>query len=194
MLITPLETSYKGYRFRSRTEARWAVFFNELRLEYTYESEGFVLDKGVCYLPDFKVTTPQGKTMWVEVKGDDVEADNKFDLFQKKLDYSARSVLVHGDPYSYLGLNEDSWKSKRSVCPRCGLPNVDGSWDDFMCYHCDMETDSGGGLPMERGVLGRMVQPHKGLILLDDGLSWAKTLYGAATVARRARFEHGEKG
>ena len=26
--IKPIETNYKGYRFRSRLEARWAVFFD----------------------------------------------------------------------------------------------------------------------------------------------------------------------
>lgn len=30
-----------GYRFRSRLEARWAVFFNNIGLEYEYEMEGF---------------------------------------------------------------------------------------------------------------------------------------------------------
>jgi hypothetical protein len=28
--IKAIETSYKGYRFRSRLEARWAVFFDAL--------------------------------------------------------------------------------------------------------------------------------------------------------------------
>ena len=35
------ETYYDGYRFRSRLEARWAVFFNNIGLEYEYEMEGF---------------------------------------------------------------------------------------------------------------------------------------------------------
>lgn len=30
------ETYYDGYRFRSRLEARWAVFFNNIGLEYDY--------------------------------------------------------------------------------------------------------------------------------------------------------------
>lgn len=49
------ETYYKGYRFRSRLEARWAVFFDALGVEYEYEPEGFQLPDGSCYLPDFKV-------------------------------------------------------------------------------------------------------------------------------------------
>ncbi len=36
-----IETLYKGYRFRSRLEARWAVFFDALGLKWEYEKEGF---------------------------------------------------------------------------------------------------------------------------------------------------------
>ena len=39
--IKAKETYYDGYRFRSRLEARWAVFFNNIGLEYEYEMEGF---------------------------------------------------------------------------------------------------------------------------------------------------------
>lgn len=39
--IKSKETYYDGYRFRSRLEARWAVFFNNIGLEYEYEVEGF---------------------------------------------------------------------------------------------------------------------------------------------------------
>lgn len=39
--IKPIETEYRGYRFRSRLEARWAIFFDALGIEYIYESEGY---------------------------------------------------------------------------------------------------------------------------------------------------------
>ena len=39
--IKAKETYYDGYRFRSRLEARWAVFFNNIGLEYEYKMEGF---------------------------------------------------------------------------------------------------------------------------------------------------------
>lgn len=55
-VIKAIETSYNGYRFRSRLEARWAVFFDHIGLHWVYEPEGFVLDGGVKYLPDFKIT------------------------------------------------------------------------------------------------------------------------------------------
>lgn len=55
MNIKPIETVYNGYRFRSRLEARWAVFFDALGVEYEYEPEGFTLPSGEKYLPDFRV-------------------------------------------------------------------------------------------------------------------------------------------
>jgi hypothetical protein len=43
MAITSKETKDKGDRFRSRLEARWAVFFDTLGLKWWYEPEGFDL-------------------------------------------------------------------------------------------------------------------------------------------------------
>jgi len=72
--IKAIETRYKGYRFRSRLEARWAVFFNACNYNWEYEPEGFELGGGVYYLPDFKI---HGKDengdfniFWIEVKPD----------------------------------------------------------------------------------------------------------------------------
>ena len=55
MDIKPIETIYNGYRFRSRLEARWAVFFDALGVDYEYEPEGYELGDGERYLPDFRV-------------------------------------------------------------------------------------------------------------------------------------------
>lgn len=80
--MKPIETVYRGYRFRSRLEARWAVFFDALGLRWEYEPEGFEFDDGTRYLPDFKVTYPgrwgdERHCEWFEVKGDlaDVTSD-----------------------------------------------------------------------------------------------------------------------
>ena len=53
MEIKAIETEYNGYRFRSRLEARWAVFFDAAKIKYEYEPEGFELADGTRYLPDF---------------------------------------------------------------------------------------------------------------------------------------------
>lgn len=63
--VTPLETRYNGYRFRSRLEARWAVFFDRLSIRYQYEPEGFRLPGIGGYLPDFFL--PDQNT-FVEIK------------------------------------------------------------------------------------------------------------------------------
>ena len=60
--IKAIETEYDGHRFRSRLEARWAVFFNAIGLTYEYEIEGFEMD-GTRYLPDFYIPN----TMWKAV-------------------------------------------------------------------------------------------------------------------------------
>jgi len=66
-MIKAIETEYKGYRFRSRLEARWAVFFDTLGIAWEYEKEGYDLGKAGWYLPDFWL--PEAKT-WLEVKPD----------------------------------------------------------------------------------------------------------------------------
>jgi hypothetical protein len=63
--IQPIETGYKGYLFRSRAEARWAVFYDALGVSWLYEPEGFELGDGIRYLPDFWLPR-QG--CWVEIK------------------------------------------------------------------------------------------------------------------------------
>ena len=50
-MIKSIETYYKGYLCRSRTEARWMVAFDRAGIEYEYEPEGFDLGKpGKYYL------------------------------------------------------------------------------------------------------------------------------------------------
>lgn len=80
--IKPIETTYNGYRFRSRLEARWAVFFDTLGIVYEYEPEGFELESGKRYLPDFLVrcyglgeATNKAFDLYVEVKGKMSEYD-----------------------------------------------------------------------------------------------------------------------
>lgn len=59
-------TEYEGYTFRSRTEARWAVFFDALRIKWDYEPQGFEFG-GKGYLPDFWLPD---LNKWVEIKGE----------------------------------------------------------------------------------------------------------------------------
>ena len=67
----PIETHYKGYRFRSRLEARWAVFLDALGTEWVYEKQGYDID-GTWYLPDFWLPYApmrhEGWGNWIEIK------------------------------------------------------------------------------------------------------------------------------
>jgi hypothetical protein len=66
-MISAIETFYKGHRFRSRLEARWAVFFDAMQIAWEYEAEGYVLPSGDWYLPDFWLSQVG---MFAEVKRD----------------------------------------------------------------------------------------------------------------------------
>lgn len=60
--ISAIETSYKGYRFRSRLEARWAMFFDRVGVTWTHEPQPLRV-AGEPYLPDFLVSLPGGEVV-----------------------------------------------------------------------------------------------------------------------------------
>lgn len=103
--LKPIETEYKGYKFRSRLEARWAVFFDAIGLQWQYEIEGFQLSNGDFYLPDFKIITINKQTWWIEIKPINDAGDGK--LQQLRLDHHAKYPndfdtgfdVFSGDPY-----------------------------------------------------------------------------------------------
>lgn len=75
-----IPTAYKGVQFRSRLEARWAVFFDALRITWEYEPKQLSLANGIGYTPDFFLpafyqtpcefhSRPNRATgVWIEVK------------------------------------------------------------------------------------------------------------------------------
>lgn len=93
-----IETKYKGYRFRSRLEARWAVFFDVLGVAWEYEPEGYELG-GVRYLPDFRIDTGR-KKFWVEIKGVSPTPRERQLLIKLAATTDTPAVLFAGDPLS----------------------------------------------------------------------------------------------
>lgn len=89
--IKAIETEYDGHRFRSRTEARWAVFFNNANIKYTYETEGFENKEGARYLPDFYLPDFD---VHVEVKPN---PESHYNGFMK-----SKSFIVWGGPIKAL--------------------------------------------------------------------------------------------
>ena len=206
-MLKAIDTAYKGHLFRSRLEARWAVFFDALGLQWEYEVEGYDLD-GVWYLPDFKVKTPQGSIMWIEVKNFETRSDKKFARFSEAVMAAAghgewpRTALVFGTPLQFINCN-------MRFCPRCGLPTdnsysihgmMSGSnapWYDYWCDPCDFETPSGGDNPRyEDGLNHTCYVPHKGRITVPEmeDIALQRRVRSAAEKAQKARFEHGAHG
>lgn len=100
----PIETIYNGYRFRSRLEARWAVFFDALDIPYEYEKEGYELGNNVRYLPDFYMSTWD---KFVEIKPrKKLEPDElrKVGLLVQRSDKPV--ILIIGEPWpgDYIAL------------------------------------------------------------------------------------------
>jgi hypothetical protein len=67
MTNTPkaIPTRYGGCLFRSRLEARWAIYFDHLKLRWMHEREAFDLGPLGRYLPDFWFSD---LNCWGEVK------------------------------------------------------------------------------------------------------------------------------
>lgn len=119
--IKAIETRYKGYRFRSRLEARWAVFFDTLGLSWEYEPEGFELPGVGRYLPDFKLLdTGSIPDIWVEVKPNaSIPKKEVVRLFRivGALMSRERNVgffLLRGDPLTRDGIMHGSFAGEQS--------------------------------------------------------------------------------
>lgn len=96
--MNAIETRYAGCRFRSRLEARWAVFFDALDTRWIYEGEGFQFGKD-RYLPDFYI--PEWKA-WVEIKATPPnlrESDLCGKLWQARREHKERVLLIAGQPW-----------------------------------------------------------------------------------------------
>lgn len=98
MATKAIETKYNGYRFRSRLEARWAVFFDNMGIHYDYEKEGYEIDiygHTQRYLPDFYL--PQYDVL-VEVKGDWSSVTDAFlEMLLVAVDFKGQLPTVRRD-------------------------------------------------------------------------------------------------
>lgn len=88
-----IETVYNGYRFRSRLEARWAVFFDTLEIKYEYEKEGYDLE-GTWYLPDFFLPDLD---IFVEIKGQEPTSDELYKARQLALYTDKKVYVIYGN-------------------------------------------------------------------------------------------------
>jgi hypothetical protein len=110
--IKAIETHYRGHRFRSRLEARWAVYFDALGLIWNYEQEGYDLGRAGRYLPDFFLPDLGGGT-WAEVKPDGVDYRHPDAVKWQALSAgtSFDFLLLDGPPSlkAYQAINDGDW-------------------------------------------------------------------------------------
>lgn len=140
-MIAAIQTSYNGVLYRSRQEARWAVFFDTLHIPFHYEYEGYSLPSG-NYLPDFFLPEQDS---FVEVKGKWPSDEEE----QKASDLSAatvKRVFIFWGPleppdfsgpeisgkYVEGGVDYSHWWCE---CPRCARLDIqfNGRADRISC-------------------------------------------------------------
>lgn len=208
--IKAIETTYKGYRFRSRLEARWAVFFDTLGIPWKYENEGYQKEidtdlgtKTIRYLPDFFLPSRWGKGgMFVEVKG------NKDGL---KVDWE-HNALMHDWDGILPNFHDSVGKSNAGLLLLSDIPEASQT---KIYFHPVLQHDKGlvksyaffNNIELsvvQRSPLSDMldVSPVYGLDSSErdwgiDTKQVSATRYYSRVVeayaaARGARFEHGE--
>lgn len=183
-----IETKYKGYRFRSRLEARWAVFFDALGIEWRYEPEGFDLGFGAMYLPDFwlpiqkQVCGVPGCGHWIEIKATEPTPDAIRKMRLLVLASGHTGKIFSGDPYKYT---ETTIHRANSRFPE-GFIKV-REYDALTC-----------GDVIEHWAF-RALSYYRNEHFEDDGMpnyAWMEKnrVIGCFQKSRSARFEHGESG
>jgi hypothetical protein len=213
-VIKAIETVHSGYRFRSRLEARWAVFFETLGVPYQYELQGFDLGnqgrRPVLYLPDFYLPSLR---WWVEIKpaeptGKEAAKCAAFGgalfkrLCETPLDEPTDSYAVFigtpGESAVWIYHSEEPTRGRElAECALCHrliatTVNVGAShegagawWDMYHCEWCDTRDRLSHGHEAERAYFS------EGDIVVGFDVRRAPRLVAAFDAARSARFESG---
>lgn len=188
MTLQAIETKYAGCRFRSRLEARWAVFFDRLGMRWEYEPQGYNTAAGP-YLPDFRLPDVD---QWIEVKGGQPAANDvaRCAAFAETLtngrffvfgDVPRTPVFDHAGPKGILVDQHVSYKTTGNTShPLLGIVEGGDVPPDFHFF--------GHPTPDTAGFLTGFIEtwwlPWDHLAKLPDALR----------AARSARFEHGARG
>jgi hypothetical protein len=181
--LKPIETSAFGRLFRSRLEARCAVFLEAMGLEWEYEPQGYDLPSG-CYLPDFKVydADKPGGFYWLECKGG-VPTHQEVNLALELTDGSMTPcAFFTGKTMDKIRtcyitkFCSDGYYYPRTTYLKNGTPAYQDS--TLMGWSLGTETDR--------------VQKYKKQ--LNRFVMWeASRSYASANRALKARFEHGSR-
>lgn len=190
-----IETEYRGHLFRSRLEARFAVFFDCLRCEWLYEPEGFSLPSG-RYLPDFFLPRVRGGT-WIEVKPWGMRsffgfAQARGSVYERDPRYEEFGGLAHEMGHDFFiayGIPSLSYFDSADY-RSCGM--LENSFDPFMWCVCPC----GKTLGIEFDGRGGRVNCDCNKDF-DHGKAYShdhERIIIAAESARKFKFEHEDNG
>ncbi|AIM40751.1 hypothetical protein N22_049 [Idiomarinaceae phage 1N2-2] len=205
-----IQTFYKGYKFRSRLEARWAVFFDAMGFEWEYEPEGFDLGGGVYYLPDFLITKScpyTGGSYYVEVKGglkngSQISDEDKVKVISLACQTDKDGVIVLGDIppqglehafFTAMSDNKDIRRVHFSLNFWGRYTVLDEVPIDLWRF-CKVPSEIstvGSSYPIKIISRERMVDITISNIFVET-YAYLTNVGQAYTKARQARFEHGE--
>ncbi len=216
-MIAAIQTRHNGLLFRSRLEARWAVFFDTCGINYCYEAEGFSLPSG-NYLPDFYIPNQPAfrhnkNGLFVEVKG--VATDKSHSVLEELAMHTGIDCVMLGDlPYgdyevqeglpesSYLPALEMEWgivtRSKRHSddCKywedeaTCDCPFVAGGDHPYVWCQCPFCKKFGFEFDGRSARIGCQCKEHDAIRNGDKTYSsGTPDLREAYQVARSERFE-----
>lgn len=175
-IIKAIETRYKGYHFRSRLEARWAVFFDALNEPWQYESEGYDL-YGVYYLPDFWLPR---LGVFMEIKGINPSADEFLKMAYLREGTGHATTIFHGLPGEYWG---------KLYCWDQGEGSAGSSdWDISLTSDIDGELLINVNNVRDHQI--SLAADWSKLWCLNDSRCATEFLEPAIEQAKSARFEH----
>lgn len=188
----PIETSYAGCDFRSRLEARWAIFFDVLGVAWDYEPQGFETGPH-RWLPDFRLTDTG---TWVEVKGHIDDLVKHADRYAAFVDQLADPILVLGPIPRPDGPRAWHWIYHGLA----GAITRSPAWFEPSTPHLhinhQLTAEPSPSLPLGAWPIGERTRPVSDLDLTphanDPHQPWHSPVWLAYNAARRARFEHGQ--
>lgn len=199
-MIKAIETVYNGYRFRSRLEARWAVFFDAMGIEYRYEPEGFDLD-GIWYLPDFWLPAFENG-LWIEIKphwnmiANEIEKLQRFvRLKEEKLFLIYSDLSFTRDGNGLLFLTEQPKTEGGYMIADIDSSTAYLTFGWFCVWYGDGVTNHDPALFKGRKppITPRDEADSLIMRMMHENLLNSPPIRKAYKAARQARFEHGEK-
>lgn len=184
-----IETVYRNIRFRSRSEARWAYFLDQIGVPFEYEKEGYQMDNGLRYLPDFWLSDQK---IWAEVKSEMPNED--------EIEKAVRLVTESGLPLVFLIFANGRTDSIEHSGGPYYIPELKDRHPQLACWQTCIGCEEVSIVPYA---------PAAGFTCWNCKLTWTseqvlemadkgKEIFDADkftfafNLARQARFEYGE--